>query len=126
MSALNLDSQLRHVGDLDGAVLGSLQSLGDVLAHLVRVHIECGNNLYIGDAVRAELCMHQAGDIVPIVGVCVVGQTLNQRGGAVAQTYDCNVHCVFTHNFQSYVSTRKIPWLAPMFIDQVDLVNRSS
>jgi hypothetical protein len=45
VAALHRDAGGRHVGDLDGVVLGGVDRLGEVLADLLVVDVERGDEL---------------------------------------------------------------------------------
>jgi hypothetical protein len=53
--ALHLDAEGGHVGDLDGVVLAGEDGLGQVLADLLGIDVEGGDELDITHVVIAEL-----------------------------------------------------------------------
>jgi hypothetical protein len=61
-----------HVGDLDGVVLRGVDGLGEVLADLLVVDVEGGDELDVADVVVAEGDVHEARDGAGRVGVAVV------------------------------------------------------
>jgi len=75
-------------------------SVGDVLADLVGVHVERSDDLDIAHGVGAELGVHQAGNVLVSGGFGVEMDALDQAGGAVAQPDDGNVAGIFTHESQ--------------------------
>ncbi len=110
-AALDGDAGGRDVGDLDGAVLGRLDGVGEVGAHLGGINVEGGDELHVGDVVVTELDVHQARHLLLGGGVLVELHTLDQRCGAVAHTDDCHANlahvpftpCVRLFNGPSYV-----------------------
>ena len=87
-AALDLDADVRHVGELDRVVLARPDRLGEVLADLLRVDVEGGDELDVADVVAAEVDVHQAGDFLGRVGVLVVLDALDEGVGAVADADD--------------------------------------
>jgi hypothetical protein len=61
VAALHGDASGRHVGDLDGVVLGGVDRLGEVLADLLVVDVERGDELHVADVVVTEGDVHQTG-----------------------------------------------------------------
>ena len=88
VAALHLDAERRDVADLDRVVLGGVDRLGEVLADLLVVDVEGGDELHVGDVVVAEGDVHEPRDGAAGVGVLVVLDTLDQGGGAVAHSHD--------------------------------------
>ena len=82
------DAGRRHVGEPDRVVGLGEDRLGDVLAHLLRVDVERGDDLDVADVVSAELHVHQAGDAFGGVRVLVVLESLDEGRGAVAESDD--------------------------------------
>ena len=62
--------------------------MAQVLAHLLGVDVERGDELDVADVVLAELDMHEARDSGLGVGISVVLDALNQGRGAVTDTDD--------------------------------------
>ncbi len=60
VAALDGDAGRRHVGDLDGVVLAGADGLGEVVADLLAVDVERGDELDVADVVLAELDVHEA------------------------------------------------------------------
>ena len=91
-AALNLNAESRNIGDLDGAVFGGNNGLGEVLADLLVVNIESCDELDIGDVVVAEDDVHEARN--GLVGLCIAVEldTLHQGGGAVADADDSDAN----------------------------------
>ena len=87
-STLDGHAGLRDVADLDGAVLAGFDGDGDVLADLVGVHVEGGDEFDVADVVVTEADMHEAGHGGVVRGVLVVLEALDERGGTVAQAHD--------------------------------------
>ena len=52
-----------HVAELEGVVLPLPDRLGQVLADLVGVDVECGRELDVTDVVAAEVHVHEPGDL---------------------------------------------------------------
>ena len=61
-AALHLDAERRHVGDLDGVVLGGVDGLGEVEADLLVVDVERGDELHVLDVVVTEHDVHEPRD----------------------------------------------------------------
>ena len=61
-AALHGDAGRRHVADLDGVVLAGDDRVREVLADLLGVDVEGGDELDVADVVVAELDVHQTGD----------------------------------------------------------------
>ena len=61
---------------------------GEVLADLVGVDVEGGDELDVADVVAAEVDVHEAGDELVVGGVAVVVDALHERRGAVADAHD--------------------------------------
>jgi hypothetical protein len=78
----------RHVRDLDGVVLGGVDRLGEVLADLLVVDVERGDELHVAHVVVTEGDVHQTGDGLGRVGVTVVVHALNERGRTVTDADD--------------------------------------
>ena len=94
--ALHLDAELRHlVGELQRVVLPGEDRLGQVLADLVGVDVECGRELDVADVVAAEVDVHQSGHDLARVGVAVVLDALHERVRAVADADDRDADLVF-------------------------------
>ena len=87
-AALDLDPELRHVGELDRVVLARPDRLGEVLADLLGVDVEGGDELDVADVVAAEVDVHQARNFLGGVGVLVVLDALDEGVGAVADADD--------------------------------------
>ena len=85
---------LRHVGELDRVVRVRPDRVGEVLADLVRRHVERGRELDVADVVAAEVHVHQAGDELVVRRVLVVLDALEERVGAVADADDRDAHLV--------------------------------
>src|SRR4029079_6566398 len=62
--------------------------LGEVDADLALDHVERGDELDVADVVAAEVDVHQALDELVVRGVLVVGHSLEERVGAVADADD--------------------------------------
>ena len=78
VAALHGHAGVRHVGDLDGAVHARFNCLGDVLAYLVRIHVESSGHVHVADRVGAELGVHEAGDVLGRGGVRIKVNSLDQ------------------------------------------------
>src|ERR1019366_4055084 len=91
-SALDSDAGGRHVGDINGVVLGGVDGIGQVKADLRGIHVESSDELDVVDVVLPELDVHQAGDGGVRVRILVVLDSLNQRAGAVSHANDCDAH----------------------------------
>ena len=83
-----LTPELGHVGELDRVVLARPDRLGEVLADLLGVDVEGGDELDVADVVAAEVDVHQAGHFLGRVGVLVVLDALDEGVGAVADADD--------------------------------------
>ena len=93
-AAVDGHAEVRHVGELDGVVLAGPDRLGEVLADLVLVDVECGAELDVADVVAAEVNVHQAGHGGVGIGVLVVLDSLHEGGGTVADADDGHAHLV--------------------------------
>ena len=87
-TALHRDPQVWHLGEADRVVRLGQDGFGDVLADLLRVDVERGDDLDVADVVPAEIDVHQAGNGVVRVGVLVVLEPLHERGRAVPHADD--------------------------------------
>src|SRR5699024_2793319 len=76
------------VTDLDGVVLTCRDGTGQVLADLLRVHVEGCDELDVAHVVRAELNVHQTGHPRIGGGVLVVMHALDERHRTVADAHD--------------------------------------
>ncbi len=76
--AQHLDAEIRHIRELDRIVLRSADRLRQILADLERVDVERRDEFDVAHAVSAEVVMHQAGNLVLILGVLVIFHTLHQ------------------------------------------------
>src|SRR5690606_9897067 len=76
------------VADLDRVVLARGDRRGQVLADLLGVHVERRDELDVPDVVRTELHVHEAGHAGGRIGVPVVMDALDERGGTVAHAHD--------------------------------------
>ena len=54
--------------------------------------------LDVADMIAAELDVHQAGDVLVALGVAIVADTLDERGGAVADTDDADPNFFGSHS----------------------------
>ena len=88
MPRSTLTPRLGHVGELDRVVLARPDRLGEVLADLLGVDVEGGDELDVADVVAAEVDVHQARDFLGGVGVLVVLDALDEGVGAVADADD--------------------------------------
>lgn len=79
---------VRHVAELDGVVLAGTDGVREVETDLLRVDVEGGDELDVPHVVVAELDVHQTGHLAGRIGVLVVLDALDQRGGAVAHADD--------------------------------------
>ena len=87
-AAMDLDAHVRDVGELDRVVLARPDRLGEVLADLLGVDVEGGDELDVADVIAAEVHVHQAGNLLGGVGVLVVLDALDEAVGAVADADD--------------------------------------
>jgi hypothetical protein len=87
-AALHGDVERRHVGDLDGVVLGGEDRFRQVETDLLGVDVERGDELHVAHVIRAEAHVHQTGHRGRLVGVVVVLHALYQRRRAVAHADD--------------------------------------
>ena len=81
-------SERRHLGELDRVVRARPDRLREVLADLLRVDVERGDELDVAHVIAAEVDVHQAGDLLGGIGVPVVGDALDEGVGAVADADD--------------------------------------
>jgi hypothetical protein len=80
--------EVRNVGELDRVVLTGPDRLGEVLVDFVGVDVEGGRELDVADVVATQVDVHEARDRLGGVGVAVVLDALDERGGAVAHADD--------------------------------------
>ena len=69
---VHLHAELRDVGELDRVVLAGPDRLGEVLADLLGVDVEGGDELDVPNVVAAEIDVHEARHLLGGVGVLVV------------------------------------------------------
>ena len=79
---------VRDVGELDRVVLAAHDRLREILADLLVVDVERGDELDVAHVVAAEVDVHQARHELVVGGVAVVVDALHERGGAVADSHD--------------------------------------
>ncbi len=91
-AALDGHAEVRHVGESVGVVRLGEDRLRQVLADLVAVDVEGGDELDVADVVAAEVDVHQARDEVAVLGIGVVVAALHQAAGAVADADDGDAH----------------------------------
>src|SRR4051794_7161308 len=87
-ATVDLDVKIGDVGELDRVVLTRPDRLGEVLADLLGVDVEGGDELDVADVVAAEVDVHQPRDFVGRIGVLVVLDALDEAVGAVADADD--------------------------------------
>ena len=87
-AALHRDARVRHLGEVDRVVLAADDGLREVLADLVGIDVEGGDELDVAHVVAAEVDVHQARDELVVRRVAVVVHALHERGGAVADAHD--------------------------------------
>src|SRR5436190_1080557 len=85
---VNLDAEVRHVGELDRVVLTRPHRLREILADLLGIDVERGDELDVANVVSGEVDVHQPRHPLRRVGVAVVGDALDERVGAVADADD--------------------------------------
>src|SRR5450759_1402500 len=95
-AAQNLDSELRHLRELHRVVGLREYRFAQVLADLVRVHVERGHELHVPYVVRPDHHVHDPGYSVPVACFAVVLDPLYQGRCAVARTHYCNFD--FSHS----------------------------
>lgn len=76
-AAFDGDAEEGDVGEFVGVVGLGEDGLGEVEADLVLVDIEGGDEVEVADAVAAEDGVHDAGDVVAVLGVLVELDALN-------------------------------------------------
>jgi hypothetical protein len=86
--AMDLDPELRHLGELHRVVLAGEDRLGQVLAHLVGVDVEGGGELDVAHVVATEIDVHQARHLLGGIGVLVELDALHEGACAVADPDD--------------------------------------
>jgi hypothetical protein len=91
-AALDGDPERRDVADLDGVVLAGHDGLGEVAADLLGVDVERGDELDVGHVVLAEAHVHEPRHGRTAVGVPVVLHALHERGRAVPDADDGDLH----------------------------------
>ena len=90
-AALDGDVRGGDVGELHRVVGLDEDGLGEVLADLVGVDVEGGDEVEVVDVVVAQEGVHDAGDFLALGGVAVEVDALHERGGAVADPDDGDV-----------------------------------
>ena len=91
-AAVHRHAQMRDVGELDRVVLAGPDRLRQVLADLLLVDVERGDELDVAHVVAAEIDVHEARDDVVLARVAVVLDALDQRAGAVPDSDDGDSH----------------------------------
>src|SRR5262249_48154942 len=76
------------LGELHGVVRRLEDGLAEVAADLALVDVERRRELDVADVIAPEPGVHQAGDELVVRGVPVVLDTLDESGGAIANTDD--------------------------------------
>jgi hypothetical protein len=87
-AALDDNALLGHASELDRVVLPREDRVGEILADLLLVDIDRGDELDVLDVIAAEIDVHQAGDDLVGRGVLVVLDALDEGRGAVADADD--------------------------------------
>ena len=87
-AAVHGHAHVGHVHELVGVVLAREDRLGEVLADLLLVDVEGGDELHVADVVAAQLDVHQARDEVAGLRVLVVVAALDEAARAVADADD--------------------------------------
>ena len=87
-----LDTGFLHVAEPDCIVGWRVDGISEILAHLVRVDVDGGHELYITDVVTAQVHMHKAGHLLAGLGFPVIGHALYERRGAISHADDGNSH----------------------------------
>ena len=82
------DSQVGDLGEPESVVRMSMDCLAQIQPDLALDHVEGCAELDVADVVAAQIDVHQAGDLVTGFGVAVIGDSLDQRRGAIAHTDD--------------------------------------
>ena len=77
-AALHGHSRVRHVGELDGVVRLGENGLGQVLAHLLPVHVKGRNDFNVFNPVFPDAVVHHAGDRFVVGHFNVLVNALNQ------------------------------------------------
>src|SRR5205814_7397210 len=109
-TALDGDPGRGYVADLDGVVLAGDDRLSQIPADLLGVHVERGDELYVGDVVLAEGDVHETGDAFVRIGTAVVLHALDQGRGAVADADNGHADgahrvCLLLHHGRSWGSS---------------------
>ena len=78
-AALDWDAEMRHVAELHSVVRFGEDRLGEVESNLARVDVERGDEVDVGDGVPTEYGVHDAGDLIAVLGVLVIRDTLHER-----------------------------------------------
>src|SRR5206468_2401946 len=71
-------------------VLPAVNRAVEVLADLSIIDIKCRYHFDITDVITAEIDMHESGDRLARVSVCVIVQALNEATGAISYANNCN------------------------------------
>ena len=84
-----------------GVVRPRMDRLGNVVADLGVRDIEGGGYLDVADMIAAEIGVHEPGDGLVSVGITVVGQPLDEGGGAVPHADEADADLPRTHDCTS-------------------------
>ena len=87
-AALDLDAQVRDLLEDVRVVRLGVDRLGQVLADLVLVDVEGGDELDVADVVAAQVDVHQTWHELVVRGVLVVVAALDEAARAVAHADD--------------------------------------
>ena len=99
-STFHRHTSRRHVGNFDGVVFAGQDRVSDVLAHLLRIYIEGGDEFEVADVIVTELDMHETWNLFVRLSVPVVFDSLNEGSRAVSEPCDGYAnwvsHCALT------------------------------
>ena len=92
-AALHGDTGDRHVlAELVRVVHAGEDCLVEVFADLGSINVERRDKLDVLDAIATEHIVHDAGDLLIVLGILVIFDALNERRGAVAHASDCHAN----------------------------------
>lgn len=99
-------------GKPDGVVRLGEDGLGQVVADFADIDVEGSDELDVADVIATQIDVHQAGDELVRRGVAVLGDTLDQGRGAVADAndgdpYGLMVSCGHAHSVPQESAYRK-------------------
>src|SRR5690606_41461237 len=90
--ALDRHAEFRHVGEGAGVVRRGEQRFGKIATDFLCVDVECARDLDIRDVIPADHRVHQSWNDLVGIGIAIVRQPLNERGGTVPGADDADAN----------------------------------